>query len=90
MPAEAKILVDFFETGKRKPDYEERKRLGDQLNMTPREVQVWFQNRRAKAKKVERSTANAGGAGGNASSPAGPAYETTRPGYTAPGPAPAS
>ncbi|OIR59161.1 MAG: homeodomain-containing protein [Amphiamblys sp. WSBS2006] len=34
-----------------KPTSEVRKELGERLNMTPRCVQVWFQNRRAKKKK---------------------------------------
>lgn len=37
-----------------KPNNLERKQLAQRLNMTPRGVQVWFQNRRAKAKAQQR------------------------------------
>ncbi|KAH9411741.1 homeodomain-containing transcription factor [Ordospora pajunii] len=46
-----KILEQTFETNIR-PDAGMRKKLGEQLGMTPRSVQVWFQNRRAKIKKL--------------------------------------
>ncbi|WUR04501.1 homeobox domain-containing protein 4 [Vairimorpha necatrix] len=45
------ILEKNFEICIR-PDAKMRKKLGDQLNMTPRAVQIWFQNRRAKIKKL--------------------------------------
>ena len=45
------VLEKTFETCIR-PDSKLRKKLGDQLNMTPRAVQIWFQNRRAKIKKI--------------------------------------
>ncbi|KAK6090232.1 hypothetical protein P3W45_000780 [Vairimorpha bombi] len=45
------VLEKTFETCIR-PDSKCRKKLGDQLNMTPRAVQIWFQNRRAKIKKL--------------------------------------
>lgn len=44
------ILEKTFETNK-KPDSALRNQLSEQLGMTPRSVQVWFQNRRAKQKK---------------------------------------
>lgn len=45
------VLEKTFETNI-KPDANLRKALGEQLGMTPRAVQVWFQNRRAKIKKL--------------------------------------
>ncbi|KAM0677503.1 hypothetical protein BDAP_002004 [Binucleata daphniae] len=48
-----KILEKTFETNVR-PDAALRKVLGEQLGMTPRSVQVWFQNRRAKVKKTKK------------------------------------
>ncbi|ORY87484.1 homeobox domain-containing protein, partial [Leucosporidium creatinivorum] len=49
-PNQLKILEYHFEHNP-KPDVTLRKALSEQLDMTPREVQVWFQNRRAKTKK---------------------------------------
>ncbi|GAA5867058.1 hypothetical protein JCM8547_008426 [Rhodosporidiobolus lusitaniae] len=50
-PPQLKILEFHFEKNP-KPDVTLRKALSEQLDMTPREVQVWFQNRRAKVKKL--------------------------------------
>merc|ERR1711915_327203 len=47
-----KILEKTFESNK-KPDSALRNQLSEQLGMTPRSVQVWFQNRRAKQKKTK-------------------------------------
>ncbi|RVD92841.1 homeodomain-containing transcription factor [Tubulinosema ratisbonensis] len=48
------ILENTFASNVR-PDARMRRMLAEQLNMTPRSIQVWFQNRRAKEKKlVER------------------------------------
>lgn len=47
-----KILEKTFETNI-KPDAILRNQLSEQLGMTPRSVQVWFQNRRAKQKKAK-------------------------------------
>lgn len=44
-------LEKTFETNT-KPDTRLRRMLGDQLGMTPRRIQIWFQNRRAKEKKI--------------------------------------
>ncbi|GAA6010379.1 hypothetical protein JCM11491_006295 [Sporobolomyces phaffii] len=51
-PPQLKILEHHFELNP-KPDVTVRKSLAEQLDMTPREVQVWFQNRRAKVKKLK-------------------------------------
>lgn len=48
-----RVLEKTFETNIR-PDAALRKILGEQLGMTPRSVQVWFQNRRAKIKKNKK------------------------------------
>ncbi|MBW0513322.1 hypothetical protein O181_053037 [Austropuccinia psidii MF-1] len=52
-PAQLGVLEAQFDSNC-KPDVVLRKQLADQLDMTPREVQVWFQNRRAKTKKLEK------------------------------------
>lgn len=49
-----RVLEKTFETNIR-PDAALRKILGEQLGMTPRSVQVWFQNRRAKIKKSKKN-----------------------------------
>ncbi|EPR78537.1 Homeodomain protein [Spraguea lophii 42_110] len=51
--SQLKVLEKTFETII-KPDAALRKKLGHELGMTPREVQVWFQNRRAKVKKLNK------------------------------------
>ena len=43
--------MKYFETVTQKPDLNLRRKLADLLGMTPRGVQVWFQNKRAKLKK---------------------------------------
>jgi hypothetical protein len=48
-----KVLEETFRTTQ-KPDGNVRKALAVQLNMTPRNVQVWFQNRRAKDKTLAK------------------------------------
>lgn len=48
------VLEKTFE-GCIRPGAKLRKKLGEQLGMTPRAVQIWFQNRRAKVKKVKGS-----------------------------------
>ncbi|GAA6009314.1 hypothetical protein JCM10207_004347 [Rhodosporidiobolus poonsookiae] len=50
-PPQLKVLEYHFDINP-KPDVTTRKALSEQLDMTPREVQVWFQNRRAKVKKL--------------------------------------
>ncbi|KAI9321081.1 homeobox domain-containing protein, partial [Dichotomocladium elegans] len=45
-----KILEAVFEENP-KPSAARRQSLAEELAMTPRGVQIWFQNRRAKAKQ---------------------------------------
>ncbi|TNY17811.1 homeobox domain-containing protein, partial [Rhodotorula diobovata] len=49
-PPQLRVLEYHFDRNP-KPDVSLRRALSEQLDMTPREVQVWFQNRRAKVKK---------------------------------------
>ncbi|KAJ1916565.1 hypothetical protein IWQ60_008065 [Tieghemiomyces parasiticus] len=49
-PEKLTILLGVFQK-EQKPNAEKRKQLSEQTGMTPREVQVWFQNRRAKMKR---------------------------------------
>lgn len=51
------VLEKTFETNIR-PDTRLRRMLADQLGMTPRSIQVWFQNRRAKEKKIAEKHLN--------------------------------
>ncbi|KAF7968685.1 hypothetical protein HWV62_29688 [Athelia sp. TMB] len=59
---QAKVLEGIFATNP-KPDSKLRARLAEELDMKPRGVQVWFQNRRAKEKlvsqKLQAATVNA-------------------------------
>lgn len=53
--AQLKILEKSFEENP-KPNATVRRILAHQLDMTPRGVQIWFQNRRAKAKLQRRKS----------------------------------
>jgi hypothetical protein len=52
-PDQLAILEKFF-AGCRTPNGEQRKDLSKRTGMTERSVQIWFQNRRAKVKSLER------------------------------------
>lgn len=53
--AQLKVLERSFEENP-KPNATVRRILAQQLDMTPRGVQIWFQNRRAKAKLQKRKS----------------------------------
>lgn len=44
-------LESHFSAGSTRPNLSTRTQLSAEVNMTPRRIQVWFQNRRAKTKK---------------------------------------
>jgi len=50
LPEETACLVAAFERGQ-KPSQETRDELAARLQMSPRAIQIWFQNRRAKVKR---------------------------------------
>merc|ERR1712137_93900 len=56
-PEQLLILEEIFK-GNRTPDFETRDRLSKQLCMTPRRIQIWFQNKRAKMKKLQQENKN--------------------------------
>jgi hypothetical protein len=58
-----RVLEDTFQKTP-KPSNEVRKAISEQLDMPPRAVQIWFQNRRAKAKTAMRKAAAAAAAAG--------------------------
>ncbi|OCF37406.1 hypothetical protein I316_00527 [Kwoniella heveanensis BCC8398] len=67
-PDQLKILEYWYDINP-KPDNSLREHLAAQLGMTKRNVQVWFQNRRAKMKGLAKKEEKAaeGGEGGNSS-----------------------
>ncbi|ODO09624.1 hypothetical protein I350_01834 [Cryptococcus amylolentus CBS 6273] len=77
-PEQLKVLEFWFEINP-KPDNQLREQLAAQLGMTKRNVQVWFQNRRAKVKGLAKKEAegNKTGSSGDLSSshtPQDPSY----------------
>ncbi len=46
------LLERIFQTNQY-PNLQFRTELGNHLGMTPRKVQIWFQNRRTKAKSIQ-------------------------------------
>ncbi|ORX60236.1 Homeodomain-like protein [Hesseltinella vesiculosa] len=51
-PDQYQVLTECFQHTDT-PNYELREKLSKELNMTNREVQVWFQNRRAKMNRIK-------------------------------------
>lgn len=49
-------LQELFENGIKMPDKELREQLGEKLGLTPRTIQVWFQNRRQNKKNSDIQT----------------------------------
>ncbi|OQS54868.1 HD-3 [Ecytonucleospora hepatopenaei] len=47
--SQTNVLVSFFKNNP-KPTYEERERLGSQINLSADKIKNWFQNKRAKLK----------------------------------------
>ena len=52
-PKQLLILETTFQHN-RTPDFQTRTILSKQLGMTPRRIQIWFQNKRAKLKKQKQ------------------------------------
>lgn len=63
-PEQLMILEQMFK-GNRTPDFETRAKLSKQLGMTPRRIQIWFQNKRAKMKKIQQEDYGFGPDNGN-------------------------
>ncbi|KAF7727030.1 Mix paired-like homeobox [Apophysomyces ossiformis] len=55
-PDQFRALSELFEQTDT-PNYELREKLAKKLNMTNREIQVWFQNRRAKRSRLQEQSA---------------------------------
>ncbi|KAI9290938.1 homeobox, partial [Neoconidiobolus thromboides FSU 785] len=48
-PEQIKYLEEYYHTDP-KPDVHARSKISETIKLSPRAVQVWFQNRRAKSK----------------------------------------
>ncbi|KAJ3129788.1 hypothetical protein HK098_000158 [Nowakowskiella sp. JEL0407] len=48
---QTRILNGIYESGEHTPNPQRRNEIGDAIGMNSRAIQIWFQNRRAKAKK---------------------------------------
>ncbi|KAI8143931.1 hypothetical protein BJV82DRAFT_644395 [Fennellomyces sp. T-0311] len=62
-PSQVAVLQESFVTNPL-PDASIRSRLARELGVTERTIQIWFQNRRAKARKLEALTNNGSGSSG--------------------------
>jgi len=54
-PEQLRILEEVY-TKEKMPNQSLRENLGKQLGMTSRRVQIWFQNKRAKEKRMKNDT----------------------------------
>lgn len=75
-PDQLKVLEDVF-SGHQHPNLLLRNQLAVQLGMTPRSVQIWFQNRRAKARNMEFTSSNVNSSVPVPASPASPGSPPT-------------
>lgn len=60
-PQDSAILQQMFESGHHFPTRQEREKLAQQLGLTPRVIQVWFQNRRQSSRNKQRQVGVVGG-----------------------------
>lgn len=58
LKSEQVVLLQESFNGNALPDASIRSKLAKELNMTERTIQIWFQNRRAKARKAEIDKGN--------------------------------
>lgn len=70
-PDQLKVLEDVFSTHQH-PNLLLRNQLAVQLGMTPRSVQIWFQNRRAKARNMEFTSSSSLSSSNQPASPSSP------------------
>ncbi|KAJ9115916.1 hypothetical protein QFC22_005059 [Naganishia vaughanmartiniae] len=74
-PEQLAILEDAFEENQ-KPTADARKLIAEKIGMTPRSVQVWFQNRRQKRKSLAKKEAEGDPAETNETQALHSAYST--------------
>ena len=77
------VLIKSFEE-EPLPNFDQRQAIAKALGMTPRSVQIWFQNRRQRLKPQQAKAQGGGGRGGAAGGAAGGAYGS-HPHYGMPG-----